>query len=48
MQLEAGVSQKLVYILQGTVIFFIGAETIVTWTVAKMRSRSRKEVAHAV
>jgi simple sugar transport system permease protein len=48
MQLEAGVSQKVVYIIQGTVIFLIGAETIVTWAVAKTRSRSRKEVAHAV
>lgn len=46
MQLEADVSQKLVYILQGTVIFLIGAETIVTWTVARLRSG--KEVAHAV
>jgi simple sugar transport system permease protein len=48
MQLEAGVSQKVVYIIQGTVIFFIGAETIVTWTVSRIRSRSGKEVAHAV
>lgn len=48
MQLEAGVSQKVVFIIQGTVIFLVGAETIVTWAVAKMRSRSGKEAVHAV
>ncbi len=48
MQLEAGVSQKVVYVIQGTVIFLVGAETIVTWAVSKLRSRSGKEAAHAV
>lgn len=48
MQLQAGVSQKVVSIIQGTVIFLVAAETIVTWAVAKMRTRSGKEAAHAV
>lgn len=39
MQLEAGVSQKLIAIIQGLIIFLVGAETIVTWTVAKLRKR---------
>ena len=42
MQLEADVSQKVVYILQAVIIFLIAAETIVTWTV--QRFRRRKEV----
>jgi general nucleoside transport system permease protein len=37
MQLEAGVSQKVISIIQGTIIFLVGAETIVTWTVSKFR-----------
>jgi len=37
MQLEAGVSQKVIAIIQGTIIFLVGAETIVTWFVAKAR-----------
>jgi len=39
MQLEAGVSQKVITIIQGTIIFLVGAETIVTWTVARVRGR---------
>ncbi|MBI5231986.1 MAG: hypothetical protein HY876_07465, partial [Coriobacteriales bacterium] len=39
MQLEAGVSQKLISIIQAIIIFLIGAETIVTWTVQKLRGR---------
>lgn len=39
MQLEAGVSQKLIAILQGLIIFLVGAETIVTWAVARMRRK---------
>jgi len=39
MQLEAGVSQKVISIIQGTIIFLVGAETIVTWVVAKARTR---------
>ncbi len=43
MQLEADVSQKVITIIQGIIIFLVGAETIVTWAVA--RFRSRKEAA---
>lgn len=39
MQLDAGVSQKLISILQGLIIFLVGAETIVTWAVSRMRQR---------
>lgn len=37
MQLEAGVSQKVISIIQGTIIFLVGAETIVSWTVSRFR-----------
>jgi ABC-type uncharacterized transport system permease subunit len=37
MQLEAGVSQKVIGIIQGTIIFMVGAETIVTWAVLRLR-----------
>jgi len=37
MQLEAGVSQKVIAIIQGTIIFLVGAETIVSWTVSRFR-----------
>jgi len=37
MQLQADVSQKVIAIIQGTIIFLVGAETIVTWFVAKAR-----------
>lgn len=39
MQLEAGVSQKVISIIQGTIIFLVGAETIVTWAVSRARGR---------
>ncbi|MDZ4169104.1 MAG: ABC transporter permease [Coriobacteriia bacterium] len=39
MQLEADVSQKVISIIQGVIIFMVGAETIVTWTVARIRDR---------
>ncbi len=39
MQLEAGVSQKVITIIQGTIIFLVGAEMIVTWAVARVRAR---------
>lgn len=39
MQLEAKVSKEVVLIIQGTIIFLIGAEAIVTWAVARVRSR---------
>ncbi len=42
MQLEADVSQKVIYILQAIIIFLIAAETIVAWFVKRVRSR--KEV----
>jgi len=45
MQLEAGISQKVVFILQGLIIFLVGAETIVTWAISKM---SRRGAADAV
>jgi general nucleoside transport system permease protein len=37
MQLEAGVSQKVISILQGLIIFLVGAQAIVTWAIAKTR-----------
>lgn len=37
MQLEAGVSQKVIAIIQGTIIFLVGAETIVRWALSKSR-----------
>lgn len=39
MQLEAGVSQKVISVIQGIIIFLIGAETIVTWAVRRMRRK---------
>jgi simple sugar transport system permease protein len=39
MQLEAGVSQKVISVIQGIIIFLIGAETIVTWAVGRMRRK---------
>ena len=38
MQLQAGVSQKLIGILQAVIIFLIACETIVTWTVSRIRA----------
>jgi ABC-type uncharacterized transport system permease subunit len=43
MQLEADVSQKVIYIIQAVIIFLIAAETIVTWVVGRLRRQ--KEVA---
>ena len=43
MQLEANVSQKIIFILQAIIIFLVAAETIVTWAVRRLRTR--KEVA---
>jgi len=37
MQLEAGVSQKVISIIQGTIIFMVGAETIVSWMMSRFR-----------
>lgn len=42
MQLEADVSQQVVAIIQGIIIFMVAAESIVTWTIE--RSRKRKAV----
>ena len=39
MQLQADVSQKVITIIQGTIIFLVGAETIVTWAVGRVRGR---------
>lgn len=39
MQLQAGVSQKVISIIQGTIIFLVGAEAIVTWAVKRIRER---------
>ncbi len=38
MQLEAGVSQKVISVIQGTIIFLVGAEAIVSWAVKRIRS----------
>jgi simple sugar transport system permease protein len=49
MQLFANVPVKIVTLLQGLIVFFVGAETIVTWFV-KRRQRltlERQEAAHA-
>ena len=35
MQLEADVPQKIITIVQALVIFFVGAETIVTWFIKR-------------
>jgi ABC-type uncharacterized transport system permease subunit len=40
MQLEAGVSQKLILIIQALVIFFVGAEAVVGATIKWARGRS--------
>ncbi len=45
MQLEAGVSDKLIAILQAIIIFLIASETIVTWTVSRIRGRRAVPVA---
>ena len=39
MQLEADVSQKVIYILQAIIIFLVAAETIVYWVVRRLRRR---------
>lgn len=43
MQLEAGVSQKVISIIQGTIIFLVGAEAIVTWAVARARRKGASD-----
>lgn len=45
MQLEADVPQKIITIVQALVIFFVGAETIITWFIRRRQKRSleRKE-----
>lgn len=43
MQLEAGVSQKVITLIQGVIIFVVGAELIVTWAIGKMRRRGGEE-----
>ncbi len=39
MQLDADVSQKVISIIQGVIIFLVGAEMIVTWAVGRLRDR---------
>ena len=39
MQLEADVSQQVVAIIQGIIIFLIAAETIVPWALERWRKR---------
>ncbi len=39
MQLEADVSQQVVAIIQGIIIFLIAAETIVPWALERLRKR---------
>lgn len=45
MQLEANVSQKIITIVQALVIFFVGAETIISWLIKRRQTRAmeRKE-----
>lgn len=40
MQLEAGVSQKIILIIQALVIFFVAAEGIVTWLIRKRQKEA--------
>jgi simple sugar transport system permease protein len=37
MQLEANVSQKIITIVQALIIFFVGAETVVTWLIKRRK-----------
>ena len=46
MQLETDVSPKVVLLVQGIIVFLVGAETIVTWTLGHLRRR-REAVAVA-
>ena len=46
MQLETDVSPKVVLLVQGIIVFLVGAETIVTWAVGRVR-RKREAVAVA-
>jgi len=49
MQLMANVPQKIITIVQGLIIFFVGAETVVTWLI-KRRKRlalEREEATNA-
>jgi len=43
MQLEAGVPQKIILIIQALVIFFVAAEEIVTWFI---RRRQKEAISH--
>lgn len=49
MQLEANVSQKIITIIQGLIIFFVGAETIITWLIRRRQKLAleREEAAGA-
>lgn len=39
MQLQADVSTKVISVIQGIIIFLVGAELIVTWAVGRVRAR---------
>jgi simple sugar transport system permease protein len=39
MQLETDVSPKVVLLIQGIIVFLVGAETIVTWSIGRLRRR---------
>lgn len=49
MQLEADVPQKIITIVQALIIFFVGAETMVTWLIKRRQKRAleREEAADA-
>lgn len=49
MQLEADVSQKIITIIQALIIFFVGAETIITWFIRRRQKAAleRKESSDA-
>jgi ABC-type uncharacterized transport system permease subunit len=40
MQLEANVPQKIITIIQALIIFFVGAETIITWLIKRRQKRA--------
>ena len=40
MQLEADVPQKIITIVQALIIFFVGAETIITWLIKRRQKRA--------
>jgi simple sugar transport system permease protein len=43
MQLEANVSERIILIVQGLIIFFVGAETVVGWLIKRRKTLAVKE-----